>query len=135
MSTCMRMLITIPTIAGVSLVLVGCSESPGTVSGTVKYKGEAVTNGAVAFHMPSKGIAQNGTLDAAGKFTMAAPLPAGAYQVYYVPPAVEPQDPTKNLPPKEVKTIVPQKFHDLQGSNLSVAVKSGKNEIPIEFRD
>jgi len=125
----------IAAIGVVSLALVGCSEPTGAVTGKVTYKGEVVTNGAIAFQMPSKGIAQNAKLDAAGKFTMATPLPAGTYKVFYVPPAVEPQDPTKKTPPPEVKTIVPSKFHDLQGSNLSVDVKSGKNDIPIDFKD
>lgn len=120
--------------AAVVLFVAGCAEPTGTVTGTVRYNGEPVTSGAIAFHMPSKGIAQNGKLEAGGKFTLAVPLAVGTYQVYYVPPTVAPQDPSKGLPPPEVKTIVPQKFHDLQGSTTA-EVKAGKNDIPIDFKD
>lgn len=135
MSNRLKMHLTIPAVLTVLLFLVGCSEKTGTITGRVLYKGEAVTTGAVTFQMPSKGIAQNGKLDATGKFAMAEPMPIGTYHVFYVPPAVEPQDPSKKLPPPEVKTIVPAKFHDLQGSNLTVEVKAGKNDIPIDFKD
>ena len=136
MSHRVKMLRMIPALAVLSLVVVGCSEPTGTIAGKVTYKGAAVTNGSIAFQMPSKGIAQNGKLDAGGTFTMATPMPVGTYKVFYVPPAVEPQDPTKkSAAPPEVKTIVPTKFHDLQGSNLSVEVKSGRNDIPIDFKD
>lgn len=134
MSTRLKVLLQIPVIAAFALVLSGCGEPTGIVGGRVTYKGDPVTNGAIAFHMPSKGIAQNGKIDGSGKYTMTTPLPAGTYQVYYVPPAVEPQDPSKKSPPPEVKTIVPKRFHDLQGA-MSVDVKSGKNEIPIDFKD
>lgn len=129
-----KMFLHIPVIAA-WLVVAGCGEPAGSVSGMVTYKGQAVTNGSIAFQMPSKGIAQNAKLDAGGKFTMAAPLPTGSYQVFYVPPSPEPQDPSKKAPPPEVKTIVPSKFHDLQSSGVSAEVKSGKNDIPIDFKD
>ena len=133
MSTPMKLLLPIPVLA--VFLLAGCGEPAGSVSGKVTSKGETVTNGSIALQMPSKGIAQNAKLDSSGKFTMSAPLPIGTYQVFYVPPTVEPQDPTKKTPPPEVKTIVPRKFHDLQTSGVSVEVKGGKNDVPIDFKD
>ena len=135
MSNYSKILWTIPGIGTLLLVLAGCGESTGGVSGKVTYQGQAVTNGSIEFHMKNKGIAQGAKLDSAGKFTMSSPLPTGTYQVYYAPPLVEPQDPAKKGLAPEVKITVPTKYHDMQSSNMSVEVKSGKNDIPIEFKD
>src|SRR5262245_17841744 len=94
----------LPISALTVFLLAGCGEPAGSVSGKVTYKGDPVTNGSIAFQMPAKGIAQNAKLDGSGKYTMSAPLTPGTYQVYYVAPTVEPQDPSKKAPPPEVKT-------------------------------
>jgi hypothetical protein len=114
--------------------LTGCGDPVGKVSGMVTYKGEPVTTGAISFNMKGKGVAQDAKLDSNGKFTMSGPLPVGTYHVCYVPAAPEPQDPRKG-PAPVIATVVPEKYQDLQTTDLSIAVKAGKNEIPISFKD
>jgi len=116
--------------------LVGCGGEPSaSVSGKVTYKGSPVTAGSISFLLKGKGITQDAKLDATGAFTMAESLPIGTYQVVYVPPTPEPQDPTK---PRKVETApvaVPTKYRDEKTSGIAVEILNGKNEIPIEFKN
>ena len=133
-----RMASQFKAVFGVSamLLLIGCGEQTGSVTGKVTYQGEPVTLGSISLHMPSKGIAQDAALNRAGEFSMESPLPVGTYRVYYVPPQAEPpQDPNKKtLPGKVQKIIVPKKYHGLEGSDMSIEVKSGKNPIVVDFK-
>jgi hypothetical protein len=114
--------------------LAGCGAPVARVSGVVTYKGAPVTAGSISFNMKGKGIAQDAKLDAKGAFSMSAPMPVGTYHVYYVPPTPEPQDPRKG-PAPEIATVVPEKYQDLQTSDLSFSVNAGKNDIPISLVD
>jgi hypothetical protein len=122
-------------VAAALLFILGCGQPTGEVSGKVTYKGEPVTEGSVGLRMKSKGIAQDAKLDGSGTYTMPAPLPVGTYQAYYVPPTVEPQDPKIKAPPPKIKSVVPKKHQDAQTSGVSVEVKTGKNDITIDFKD
>ena len=117
------------------LFVLGCSEPTGGISGKVTYKNAPVTTGSITFQMKSKGNAQEAKLDATGTYTMAAPMPTGTYQAFYNPPLPEPQDPSKGGRAPVVTSIVPKKYHSPETSPLSFEVKSGKNELPIEFKD
>jgi hypothetical protein len=121
-------------LASFLFFLTGCGEPVGKVSGMVTYKGEPVTTGSISFNMKGKGIAQDAKLDSKGKFTMSAPMPVGTYHVCYIPPTPEPQDPRKG-PTPVIATVVPDKYHDLQTSDLSFVMKTGMNEIPIALKD
>ena len=84
--------------------------------------------------MKGKGIAQDAKLDASGAFRLTAPLPTGTYHVIYVPPTPEPQHPSKG-PAPVIVTPVPEKYQDLQTSDLSFEIKRGTNDIPIDLAD
>jgi hypothetical protein len=116
------------------LVLTGCGEPIGKISGKLTYKGAPITAGSISFNMKGKGVAQDAKLDATGAFRMSAPLPTGTYHVYYVPPTPEPQDPSKGQAPV-IATAVPIKYQDLLTSDLSFEIKRGTNDIPIELTD
>ena len=122
------------TFAGLALVLSGCGEPVGKVAGKVTYKGTPVVNGSVSFNLKGKGVAQDAKVDASGGYTMKDVLPAGTYHVVYVPPTPEPQDPSKG-PPAPIVSVVPKKYEDLTNTDLSVQVKSGMNDVPIDFKD
>ena len=124
----------LPAIAPFLLLLLGCSEPAGLISGKVTYKGAVVSAGSVSFQMKEKGIAQDAKLDSSGSFAMAAPLPVGTYQICIIPPAPEPRDPTKGAPPA-IKTNVPRRYQGIQTSDVKVMVKAGNNEIPIDLKE
>jgi hypothetical protein len=125
----------LPSMAVCLFCLVSCAGEPtGGVSGKVTYKGAPVTAGSISLHMASKGVAQDAKLDGSGTFVMVQPLPAGTYDVSYVPPTPEPTDPAKG-PPRPLTSIVPKRYNDPKTSGISVEVKGGTNEIPIEFKD
>lgn len=114
---------------------VGCGgEKPtGSVSGTVNYKGAPVTAGTINF-LSKTGAGAVAKIDATGHFKMEGELEAGEYKVYATPPLPEPQAPgTKVAAPPKFE--VPQKFRDPASSTTTVTVKSGANDIPIEFKD
>jgi len=121
-------------LLGALSVLAGCkAKQAGTVSGTVKYKGNAVTTGTVNFFAPEKGVAQDAKLDGSGNFKLAEPLEAGTYKVYFLPPQQQ------QLPPGQVAKKepfdVPPKYQDMKNSGLSREVKAGKNEFTFDLTD
>ena len=124
-------------IGSPALSVVGCGEQTGGISGKATYNGVPVVVGSIGFIMRSNSnIAQEAKLDSGGVYTMAVPMPPGNYQVYYVPPLPSPPGSLKaggDAP--IVKSVVPEKYHAVESSELSFEVKEGKNDIPIEFKD
>ena len=119
-----------------SLFVAGCGGGPkpaGTVAGTVKYKGAPVTVGDVNF-LSKTGAAAIAKIDATGQYKIDGALDAGEYKVYASPPEVEQAAPgTKAAAPR--KFDLPVKFRDPNSSGVTVTVKSGSNDIAIEFKD
>lgn len=112
---------------------IGCgSDKPsGTVSGTVKYKSAPVAGGTVNF-LGKNGAAAMAPIDDAGVYKLDGELEAGDYKVYFTPAPPEPVAPgTKQIASK--KTDLPPKFKDPQTSGVSVTVKAGSNDVPVEF--
>jgi hypothetical protein len=122
------------TFTGLALLMGGCGDPAGKVSGKVTFQGKAVTNGQISLNLKGKGVAQSAKLDQEGAFTMATPMPPGTYHVTYVPPTPEPQDPTKGARPA-VESVVPKKYEDLQTTDASVEVKAGNNDLSIQFKE
>ena len=118
-----------------SLFVAGCGggKSAGTVAGTVKYKGTPVTVGDVNF-LSKTGAAAIAKIDATGQYKIDGALEAGEYKVYASPPEVEQAAPgMKATAPR--KFDLPVKFRDPNSSGVTVTVKSGSNDIAIEFKD
>lgn len=117
------------------LLAAGCgSEKPtGTLTGTVSCNGSTVHSGNVnlistAGDGAMAKIAENGT------FKVDGPLPAGEYRVYLSAPVPEPLPPGQK-PPKVPKFEVPPKFTDVATTKMTVTVKPGPNDVPLEFKD
>jgi len=119
-------------LSGVFLVLFGCGGKPaGTVSGTVKYKGNPVASGSVNFYDGKTGNASQATLNESGKFTFPGTLAAGTYKVYVSPPVPEQLPPGQA--PKKLKFDLPPKYQDPAQTPVSKEVKAGPNDITIDL--
>lgn len=114
---------------------VGCSgEKPtGSVAGVVKYKGSPLAAGEVNF-ISKTGAAASAKIDASGQYKVSGELETGEYKAYVQAPRPEPQAPgTKTAAAS--KFDLPPKFRDPGSSGVTVTVKAGSNDIPIEFKD
>lgn len=132
-------MISILSRAGVALVLLcgvlGCgadSKPAGEVSGKVTYQGDPVGSGTVNF-LSTTGAAAMARISTDGSYTLDSELEAGEYKVYLLAPVPEPVAPGTR-PPKLGKFTVPKKYLDPTSSDLTVIVKEGPNEIPIEMK-
>lgn len=117
------------------LTAAGCSsEKPtGTLTGTVSFNGSTVHSGNVNL-ISTAGDGAMAKIDENGTFKIDSPLPAGDYRVYLSPPVPEPLPPGQK-PPKVPKFEVPAKFTDVATTKMTVTVKPGPNEVPLEFKD
>lgn len=113
----------------------GCgSEKPtGTVAGMVKCNGAAVPSGNVNL-ISSTGAGAMAKITETGAFKVDGALPTGDYRVYLSAPIPEPLPPGQK-PPKVPKFEVPAKFTDPATTKVTVTVKPGANDLPIEFKD
>lgn len=109
----------------------GCGGgTDGRVTGTVKLRGQPLTDGEVHFHLPEKGVGAVAPLDASGKFAFPDPLPVGTYAA-----AVQPRPPEPGMPASKAAAAVPAKYRDGKTSGLSFTVKGGSNDFPIDLTD
>ena len=117
-----------------SLVALGCEggKPSGSVSGTVKYKGAPLGEGDVNF-LGKNGSAAVARIDASGTFKIEGSLEADEYRVYFSSPPPEPVAPGTR--PAKAKADLPAKFKDPASSGVVVPIKSGKNDVTIEFKD
>ena len=117
-----------------SLVALGCDggKPTGSVSGTVKYKGSPLGDGAVNF-IGKNGSAAVAKIDASGAFKIEGSLDADEYRVYFSSPPPEPVAP--GAKPAKAKADLPAKFKDPATSGVVIPIKSGKNDVTIEFKD
>ena len=113
----------------------GCNreKATGKVTGKVTYNGNPVTSGNVNF-ISAKGVAASSKIDAFGGFEIESPIVAGEYQVFVSPPTPEPVAPgakVESLP----RFTVPNRFREPASSGVTVVLKRGKNDVPVELRD
>lgn len=117
-----------------SSLLSGCGGGSGVatypVKGTVKYKGEPVTDAAVTF-FPSQGRPAAGMTDSQGTFQLSTfsskdGAPAGTYKVSVTESVTEiPPMPGTGPEPPPKPPRFPGRYTDPEQSNLSAEVKSG----------
>ena len=121
-------------LALTSFVVVGCEggKPAGSVTGTVKYKGAPLSEGDVNF-IGKNGAAAIAKIDASGGFKIDGALEADEYRVYFSSPPPEPAAPGTR--PARPKADLPAKFKDPASSGVVVPIKSGKNDVTIEFKD
>jgi hypothetical protein len=143
-----------------SLSVLGCSAGSGSVSGTVKYKGQVLGSGVVVF-IGADGKPLGSVIGPEGGYSLAL-VPAGKYTVTVeTPPPFRAQQMrsvggrdnmniaqamAKNLkdkghvlpstaPPEGKYVPVPERYKDRQKSGLSFEVTGGTNTIDLDLVD
>jgi hypothetical protein len=123
-----------------SILATGCSESTGTVTGTVTFNGEPLQAGKVTFFHPSK----------PGRNVMADIQPDGTYRILACP-AGESKVTVQPLPPKSGSSRgkpyvpgsrkatdkappVPAKYNDPATTDIICRVTSGSQTFNIDLR-
>ena len=127
-----------------SLGLSGCGAGAGDVSGTVRYRGKALTQGTIQF-LGRDGIPRAATIAADGSYALT--MPAGDTKVIVTSVDEErmrrftttlsgrggrvasPTLPTQGL------SRIPQRYADWDASGLTILVVSGKNDNDVTLRD
>lgn len=131
----MKRLLGATAASTLAVMAVGCGvggKSAGTVRGTVTYKGGPVHVGSLNL-ISVTGAAALAKIGDGGAFKVDGELPAGDYKVYVSPPEAEPQAPgSKSATPKKFE--VPAKYQDPATSGVTVTVKSGANDVKVDFR-
>ena len=115
------------------LTTFGCgsaSKPEGSISGTVKHKGQPVTAGVVNLFDKASGSAATAPLDSTGKFTLSSPLQTGNYNISITPP-VPKQLPPGSPPEAPVTFNIPLKYQDPSQSDINKEVKVGANTLDI----
>lgn len=125
-----------------TLTLAGCRSSDtrddgpsGTVSGTVTFEEQPVTEGQVQFYSESSGAGGVGELDATGKFTIAQPVPTGIYKVFVTPPAEPaPESATGEFAEQREFGNIPEKYRSELSTDLTAEVKEGENAFEFDLK-
>jgi hypothetical protein len=120
-----------------ALALSGCGRGgtpQGTISGHVTWQGQPLTAGEVNLFQKETGTATTAPLDSSGDFEVDSRMPAGTYNVTFIPPR------PKQLPPgtpldEPLPFPVPWKYQDPTQSDLTAVVKKGSNELEIVIPD
>lgn len=141
-----------------AVVLLGCAknkQAPGTVSGSVSYKGQPVKAGTVAFHT-KEGTAYSGQISSDGTYSI-VDLPEGELVVTVETESISPnkkasqgkdaEKRTKMMqqpPPSGVAaapdlsslyTKIPNKYASSKTSPITATIKSGRQVHNIELTD
>ena len=122
------------------LAISGCGGPfDATVSGVVTVDGKTVPRGNIAFHPASGGPAAYALISENGSYAVQtgreSGLPSGDYQVSITAnelPTSAHGD--KGGPPPPGKAITPVWYSSKETSGLTVTVKPGRNEIPLELK-
>jgi len=118
----------------------GSSEPQGTLSGTVTYNGEPVTEGVVVFSSSEASYGAQAEIGSDGTYalrTYEGGVPPGTYQAAVLPPTITLPD-TEDSPGgealKEVDNI-PQKYRSTKSSELTVTINEGDNTFDIAMEE
>ena len=144
-------------VACVLFCLVGCGPRTGVVTGEATYKGKPIPGGLLTFRPVDP--AQNSAtyeLGRDGKFTLELPVGEASISIdnreFEPRPATAPAiPPGMTLPPEVVKSMqasskesakvsdrwvkLPEKYYQIETSNLKITVKGGPQTEVIEFKD
>lgn len=137
------------------LLLSGCggggrSGPSGTVSGTIKHKGETLTDKVTVTFLSAEGVAATGQTDSTGYYSLtyekSPQIPVGSYKVAVTPfvaAFTAPQDPAMffdpktgaTRPPEAPKTRLPSKYANPNTSKIVRDIAAGPNTIDINLPD
>lgn len=117
--------------------VVGCGEGTvrkveGTITGSVTFNGQPVTEGDVNFIAKETGVAAKAPLDSSGKYTLPA-IEIGTYKVFVTPPPLAPPQEGVKV---QIKTYnnIPDKYRDETQTPESIDVVEGMNEKNIDMK-
>lgn len=119
-----------------ALLLAGCGESKqlGTVTGSVRYRGDAVSEGIVSLYSPELAVGNEAAIRPDGSFSVGG-LPFGPYRVAIHPPSIV-QDfggkSAASMEPKEVGNI-PEKYRNPSTSGFTCDVASREVRIDLSM--
>ena len=130
----LKMLLVFAVLITVTIA-VGCTDKrhpkgpTGTVSGTVKYKGQSVTVGFIVFQEPTTKKGGAAPLGNDGTYTIPVPIEVGEYNVAFPPPeAPAPMDSTKPTP-----SPLPTKYHVPEQGTVKFTVEKGPNTADFDL--
>jgi hypothetical protein len=126
---------------GLLLLLDGCGfiDNTGTVSGTVRYKGQPLSEGSVSF-VSEKGQVATGTIDSSGHYTVSHIPPGPAKVTVQVvsaegPPPMSFLGTPKPTQGKATGPKIPLRYSTASTSGLQLNVTKGKQEFDIDLKD
>jgi hypothetical protein len=136
-----RNLLAITLAGGLFLLPSGCGyfDNTGTVSGTVRYNGQALTEGSVSF-VGDKGQVATGTIDKAGRYAVSQ-VPIGSAKVTVsVVGADGPPPMSFSAAPKSAQAAatgpkIPIRYALATTSGLQHSVTKGKQQFDIDLKD
>lgn len=120
-----------------AFLVTGCGPAgkpQGTISGSVKYKGQPVTSGTVNLFQKATGSAATAPLDASGNFKLATSIEIGTYNISITPP-IPKQLPPGTAPETPAPFLVPIKYQDASQSDINKEIKAGDNKLDIVVPD
>lgn len=119
----------------------GCGffENAGTVSGTVRYKGQPLSEGSVSF-VSEKGQVVTGTIDKSGRYVVAhVPIGPAKVTVQVVsakgPPPMSFAGAPKPGQGRTTGSTIPLRYSVVATSGLRHSVTKGKQQFDIELKD
>lgn len=128
----------------------GAGKARGTVSGTIKHKGEAIAENTVVTFLGGDGVVATGMTDGTGHYTLkfekSASIPIGSYKISFTPynpgdsGSADPaqffdQKTGMTKPPAVVKPKFDSKYTNPSTSGVTREVNEGNNEINIDLPD
>ncbi len=128
---------------GIFVLLVGCGQSYGDLSGKVTYKGNVLRMGTVSV-LGSDGITRASMIAKDGTYSVEK-VAAGEVKLTVYSPDPELSQPhkrqKKNAPPppkvevdKTGWVAIPEKYADFKDSGLTFSLKPGPNSYDIELK-
>ncbi len=127
-------------VGGLILLPSGCAffENSGTVSGTVRYKGEPLSEGSVSF-VSEKGHVATGPIDKSGRYVVSGVSTGSAKVTVQVVSSEEPPmsfaGAPKSLQGKAVGRKILLRYGVASTSGLQHSVTKGKQEFNIELQE
>lgn len=150
LSVCIIMITSIVGCSGSASTGPGAGKAKGTVSGTIKHKGQPIAENTVVTFLGGDGVAATGMTDGTGhyslKFEKSTGIPVGSYKVSftsYNPGDSGTADPAQffdkktgmTKPPEVVKPKFDSKYTNPSTSGVTRDVNQGNNEINIDLPD
>ena len=114
----------------------GCGESRplGAVTGTVRYRGEAVREGIVSLYSPELGAGKETDIRPDGTFIVSGLL-LGPYRIAIHPPLIRQDFGGKSAPSMEAKKVgnIPERYRNPSTSGFSCDVTGLSSRIELRM--